>query len=109
MQDEAKPIWEFRDELSVYNGVLYRWQHVCILMSLRSETMRAIHNSHLGLVNCKRRAKELVYWPGMNKQREDVVSKCSVCLTYKNKPAKEPMIMQPVPELPWSKVGTDLF
>jgi transposase InsO family protein len=109
LQDEAKPFWEFRDELSVYNGVLYRGQRVCIPMSLRSETMKAIHKSHLGIVNCKRRAKELVYWPGMNKQIEDVVSKCSVCLTYKNKPAKEPMIMQPVPELPWSKVGTDLF
>ena len=51
----------------------------------------------------------MVYWPGMNKQIEDVESKCSVCLTYKIKPAKEPLIMQHVQELPLSKVGTDLF
>ncbi|KAH3872609.1 hypothetical protein DPMN_035828 [Dreissena polymorpha] len=60
--------------------------------------MRAIHKSCLGMVNCKRGAKELVYWSGMKKQIEDVVGKCSVCLTYKNKPAKEPMSMQLVPE-----------
>jgi len=107
--DEAKPFWEFRDELSVYNGVLYRGQRVCIPMSLRAETLKAIHKAHLGIVNCKKRAKELVYWPGMNKQIEDVVNKCSACLTYKKKPAKEPMIMHEVPSLPWSKVGTDLF
>lgn len=109
VHDEAKPFWEFRDEISVYNGVLYRGQRVCIPMSLRAETLKAIHKAHLGIVNCKKRAKELVYWPGMNKQIEDVVNKCSVCLTYKNKPAKEPMVMQEIPSLPWSKVGTDLF
>ncbi|KAH3872625.1 hypothetical protein DPMN_035844 [Dreissena polymorpha] len=37
-------------------------------------------------------------WPGMKKQIEDVVSECSVCLTYKNKPAKEHMSMKLVPE-----------
>jgi len=71
--------------------------------------LKAIHKAHLGIVNCKKRAKELVYWPGMNKQIEDVVNKCSAYLTYKKKPAKEPMIMHEVPSLPWSKVGTDLF
>ena len=58
VQDEAKPFWEYRDELSVYNGVLYRGQRVCIPVSLRAETLKAIHKAHLGIVNCKKRAKE---------------------------------------------------
>ena len=44
----------------------------------------------------------------MNKQIEELVSKCSACLVQRNKPPKEPMIIQPIPELPWSKVGMDL-
>ena len=43
VKDQAKPFWEFRDELSVYNGVLYRGQRVCIPISLRAETLKAIH------------------------------------------------------------------
>jgi hypothetical protein len=61
------------------------------------------------MLKCKQRARELVFWPGMNKQIEDVVSRCSACLVHSNKPQKEPMVIQPIPQLPWSKVGTDLF
>lgn len=106
---EVMPFWDYRDELAVYNGVIYRGEKVCIPADLRQETLKVIHNSHLGVVNCRKRARELLFWPGMSKQIEDIVSKCSACLTYRNKPAKEPMIMHEVPQLPWSKVGTDLF
>ena len=106
---EAMPFWDVRDELAVYNGVLYRGERVCIPAELRSETLKAIHKSHLGFVNCKKRAREIVYWPGMNSQIEELVSKCSACLTHRNKSQKEPMIIQPIPSLPWSKVGADLF
>ena len=106
---EAMSFWDYRDELAVYNGVIYRGERVCIPAEMRAETLKLIHNSHLGFVNCKKRARELVFWPGMNKQIEDMVSRCSACLTQRNKPAKEPMIIQPIPTLPWSKVGTDLF
>ena len=105
---EVLPFWDYRDEMAVYNGVLYRGERVCIPAEMRKETLQAIHSSHLGVVNCKKRARELVFWPGMNKQIEELVSKCSACLVQRNKPPKEPMIIQPIPELPWSKVGMDL-
>lgn len=63
----------------------------------------------MGMVKCKQRARELVYWPVMNKQIEDVVSRCSACLLHQNRPHKEPMMIHPLPSLPWSKVATDLF
>ncbi|XP_060080243.1 uncharacterized protein LOC132559627 [Ylistrum balloti] len=105
---EALPFWDYRDELSTYNGVVYRGERVCIPTDLRAATLKTIHSSHLGIVKCKQRARELVFWPGMNKQIEDVVGRCSACLTYRNKMPREPMIIHPVPSLPWSKVGTDL-
>jgi len=105
---EAVPFWDYRDEISIYNGVLYRGERVCIPKEMRTETLKAIHKSHLGVVNCKKRARELVFWPGMNKQIEDLIGKCSACLMHRKMSQKEPMIIQPVPELPWSKVGMDL-
>lgn len=101
--------WDYRDELSTYNGSIYRGERTVIPKELRATTLKIIHNSHLGVVKCKQRARELVFWPGMNGEIEDIVSKCSACLTQRNKPQKEPMIIQPLPTLPWSKVGTDLF
>lgn len=45
----------------------------------------------------------------MNKEIEDTVSKSSISLQHKNQTQKEAMISQPKRNLPWSKVGSDLF
>jgi hypothetical protein len=105
---QAVPYWDYRDELSTYNGVVYRGERTCIPAELRKNTLNVIHSSHMGIVKCKQRARELVYWPGMNKQIEEVISRCSTCLKHRNKPQKEPMVIQPLPSGPWKKVGADL-
>ncbi len=68
-----------------------------------------IHKSHLGVVKCKERARDVLYWPNMSTQIEEFVSQCSVCNTHKNSNSREPMISHPIPGRPWSKIGTDLF
>ena len=105
---EVMPFWDHRDELSTYNGLVYRGERTVIPAELRSATLKTIHSSHQGILKSKQKARELVFWPGMNKQIEDVVSRCSTCLTHRNAPQKEPMIIHPIPPLPWSKVGADL-
>ena len=54
------------------------------------------------------KSKKLMFWPGVNSQIEDVVSKCSACLTHRNKRSKEQTIISDIPSLLWCKVGTDL-
>ena len=105
---QALPYWDYRDEMSTYNGIVYRGERTCIPEELRKNTLTVIHSAHMGIVKCKQRARELVFWPGLNKQIEDVVSRCSTCLKDRKKPPKEPMVIQPIPTLPWSKVGVDL-
>lgn len=80
-----------------------------IPLELRSSTLKTIYSSHMGMLKGKQRARELIYWPGMNKQIKDVVSHCSACLLQQNRPQKEPMMIHTFPFLPWSKVATDLF
>ena len=38
-----------------------------------------IHTGHLGITNCRERARTSVWWPGMSKQVEDLVRNCHVC------------------------------
>ena len=56
-----------------------------------------------------RRARETLYWPGMNKKVEDYIAKCSTCNSYQTEQAKEPIISNHIPTRPWEKVGMDLF
>ncbi len=105
----AAPYWDSREELTTYNDVVYKGEIICIPKSIRPEMLRIIHQPHLGMVKSKQRARDLIYWPGMNKQIEDMIAKCSTCLEHRNNLPREPMIPHPIPDLPWNKVGSDLF
>lgn len=37
---------DFRNELSTYNGVIYRGERTVIPLELRSSTLKTIHNTH---------------------------------------------------------------
>ena len=41
--------------------------------------LNIIHGTHMGAEKCKCRAKEVLYWSGMNSQIENVVSNCQTC------------------------------
>lgn len=51
--------------------------------SLRKEMLKQIHRSHTDMEGCLRHAREVLYWPLMNAEVKDFISKCSVCQSYK--------------------------
>ena len=69
-----------------------------------------IHETHLGIVKCKIRAREFMYWPGMMSDIQDIVEKCEICaINNKRTNNKEPMIASELPDRPSSKLAADLF
>ena len=105
----ASGYWHCRDELSTYNGIVYRGDRICVPKQLQQKMLKAVHISHMGMVKTKQLARDIVYWPNMNKQIEQLISRCSVCLEHRNKNAREPMMAHPVPKRMWTKLGADLF
>ena len=91
------------------DGVLYRGERVVIPTSLRREMKEKVHAGHLGINSCLRRARDLVYWPGMSSEIRQFVEMCGVCSTYLDKQTPEPIHLHDVPSHPWQKVGTDIF
>ena len=74
--------------------------------------LRLLHEGHLGLNKCKLRAKETVYWPGLNDQLEDLVLNCELFLQYSTAKCKlEPSLSlgYKVPLYPWTKLAIDVF
>lgn len=104
------PYYSFRDELTVQNGIVFKGNRAVIPKSLRLDMIHRIHASHLGIEGCLRRARECLFWPGMNAEIKDFIGKCETCRTFENKQQKESLIPHDVPvDRPWAKVGTDLF
>ena len=52
---------------------------------------------------------EVIYWPGMNKDVDDYVSKCTNCSSQPVQQGKEPLICHELPNRPWEKIAVNLF
>ena len=101
--------WNYREEITLHNGILFKNQRVIIPKAMRSEILSRVHSSHQGIASCLRKAKDIVFWPGMNVTIKEMVTSCSVCAEFQAKNTDQPMQTHQVPNRPWSKVGTDLF
>ncbi|XP_052820095.1 uncharacterized protein K02A2.6-like [Mya arenaria] len=71
--------------------------------------LRLVHKTHLGLGKSKQRAREVMYWPGMNSDIDTMVSICSVCAEQQNQQPAEPLKPTLTPDLPYDMVGCDVF
>ena len=101
--------WPWRAELAMYNGIIYKTHKVMIPNSMRTEMLRKIHRSHQGGESNLRRARQVMYWPGMAAQILETAQHCGLCAQYKPQLHKEPMMSHPVPSNPWEFVSQDLF
>ena len=72
--------WDFRDELSLMDDLLLKGERPIVPNSMHKEMLDKIHNvSHLGVQKCRRRAREIVFWPGINGQKRDKIASCEIC------------------------------
>ena len=55
------------------------------------------------------REKHSSYWPNMNGQIKDQISRCDICNTHRPNQQQEPLIPHEIATRPWAKVGIDLF
>ena len=74
--------FDIRDELTVQNGLIFKGERVIIPKTLRSDMIRRIHSSYIGVERCLRRSRESLYWPGLNSEVKDFILRCEKCPTY---------------------------
>ena len=105
----VRQYWSYRDELTCLDGLLFKGDKIIVPKTLQSEMLEKIHETHLGIVKCKNRARQVLFWPGMSARIEETVAACALCAEHWRANAKEPLIPVEIPERPWAKVGADLF
>ena len=49
------------------------------------------------------------FWPGLNRDIDNITNCCEQCLRYHNKQKSGRAIPHEIPLVPWTKMGTDLF
>ena len=106
--EELRVYWNFRDEISVYDGVLYRSHQVIVPASLRPEMLRKIHKAHQGADSSIRRARESLFWPRIQAAIRETCLSCGICAQYLSERPQKPIKSHELPTRPWSKISADL-
>ena len=83
ISDSLKSYWNFGGELSVVGNLILKSTRILIPSSLRLEVLDKINQGHHGIVKCRARAKQSVWWPELSKEIQDMVQGCRVCLQHK--------------------------
>ena len=101
--------WNYRDEITAIDGLLYKGQRLMVPVSLQTEMLNKLHEAHMGIVKTQTRAREILFWPKMNQDIENFIGQCAVCHKFRNSNCKEPLRPQEIPSRPWAKVAADMF
>ena len=104
-----RPYWNYRDEITVIDGIMFKSRKIIIPKALRSGMLGRIHTGHMGVQKCKERARDVLFCPGKCKEIENMVEQCTTCQEYCTAQQKEPLLPHDIPERPWQMVATDLF
>lgn len=98
-----------KDEVCILGCLLLRGQRIIIIpKSLRKQILDLAHAGHQGIVKCKSRLRQKVWWPGLDKEVEHYVRNCKACLLMSSDNKPEPLKPTPLPDRPWQHFGVDI-
>jgi len=80
MPEKLREFWTSLNRLSIFNGfVLLNRKRIVIPNDAKDDILKELHVAHQGIERTKRRARETVYWPNIDKDIAQVVSSCDAC------------------------------
>ena len=101
--------WNFREELTIEDGLLLKGDRVVIPPTLRPEVLTIIQQGHLGQEKCLLLARTSVFWAGTTKEIMKQIKQRRPCQKYWRKAEKEPIQQPEPPHRAWERLSSDLF
>ena len=65
---ELSPFWPEKGNITLTGQLLLRGQRIVIPRDKRREIVHNLHCGHQGIVKCRARARQSVWWPGLSVQ-----------------------------------------
>ena len=96
-----------KDELSIQDGVILWGARVVIPGQGRGRMLEQLHVGHPGASRMKALARSYIWYPGMDKDIEDMVASCDVCQQHRKVPAAAPLHPWEYPDGPWKRIHID--
>ncbi|XP_076032421.1 uncharacterized protein LOC143020148 [Oratosquilla oratoria] len=103
------PYWKLRDALSTDGNLVLYGQRIVVPAALRKRTLARLHDSHRGTEATKRRARQTVFWPGIDSDIKSTVEACEPCQVLRPSQQQEPLLCDDRPTRPFESVSADFF
>ncbi|MCO5562904.1 hypothetical protein L7F22_016540 [Adiantum nelumboides] len=103
------------EPFTLEDGYLLHGKSLCITHSLREKVMYESYAlpyvGHRGIQTTLKAIETYFYWPTMERDIPDYVSKCVVCQKTKFDRGKQPGLLQPlpIPDSPWESISMDFI
>ena len=107
VQANLRPFFCRRNELLVEEGCLLWEFRVVIPHRQRTKLLQELHQDHPGVTQMKSVARSCMWWPGPDKEIENLAKLCSACQAAKQAPPVAPLHLWVWPSKCWQQVHLD--
>ncbi|XP_063215713.1 uncharacterized protein K02A2.6-like isoform X1 [Bacillus rossius redtenbacheri] len=107
--EELRPYWNRREALSLHKGCLLWGNRVVIPEGRRRELLMVLHAAHDGIVKSKMVARSYMWWPGMDRDIEQMVGQCAICQQQRANPPKVKEVKWAPESEPWVRLHMDFL
>ena len=81
---DLQEFWNFRDTLSIENGLLTCGSRIIVPHEMRAEMLQYIQEGHQGKERCLLRARNTVFWPKITCDIQELIERCIICQEHGN-------------------------
>ena len=96
-----------REELSLHQDCILWGNRVVIPNKGKEAVLHELHCGHPGITRMKALARMYVWWPGIDKDIENMVQTCNECQVNQATPPVAPLHPWKWPTKPWSRLHLD--
>ena len=108
LSDSLKIFWGVKDSLIIDDELIVYGCSLLIPASLRTTMLHGLHEAHQGASRSRACARLALYWPGMDRDIENLMAGCRHCQDRLPSNAKETMIIKPAPSQPFQHIAADV-
>ena len=105
--EQCRRYWNLRNQLTIEDDLIVYGCRLLIPSAMRHSVLVQLHSAHQGSVRTRQRAKQVVYWPGIDNDIDNIILQCKQCQETLPSQPREPLIAKPRPTRPFQEIAID--
>lgn len=107
--ENIKQFAKVRNEIHSVDNIIIRRDRIILPKALRKIAVKITHLSHTGAPSMKRHLRSHFWWPGMDRDVDEVRENCETCVRMEKESPPIPITRTEIPDRPWQYLAIDFY